>query len=272
MLSYYLYLIVSCKCLNHLIDRHFYHVFRFSYNCFKKAHDTLITVCYGFWLIYFKIKYISLALCCAYFAAPTLLNLGRKDVVFLIDGSNNTGAAGIAHIRDFILNIVQQLDVQPDQVRVAVVQYADKVKTEFSLKTHNSKPDVISAIKRLRQIGGRSSELANAINYIIETELKPSAGARPTEASQHLVVLTGGRSSQEVNIYGPLLKSKRVNCVGIGAGGADKRQLTQIATTTDDVLQVPTFPGLSNIRESFIARLSQTMPEEPPTSVENGKF
>ncbi|XP_050928851.1 collagen alpha-3(VI) chain [Lates calcarifer] len=192
-------------------------------------------------------------------------NLGRKDIIFLIDGSDNTGAAGIAHIRDFILNIVQQLDVQPDQVRVAVVQYADRVKTEFSLNSHNNKPAVISAIKRLRQMGGRSSDLAEAIDYVIQRELKPSAGVRQAEASQHLVVLTGGRSPQDVSLYGPLLKASRVNCIGVGAGGADKRQLAQIATTPDDVLQVPTFPGLPAIQGKLITRLRGTIPEEPPT-------
>lgn len=207
---------------------------------------------------------------CAYFTVP--INLGRKDIIFLIDGSDLTGSTGIAHIRDFILNIIKQLDVRPDQVRVAVVQYADKVKTEFSLKSHNNKADVISAIKRLRQMGGRSSDLADAIDYIIKNELKPAAGARLAEASQHLVVLTGGRSSQDVSLYGPLLKGSRVNCVGIGAGGADKRQLTQITTTAEDVLQVPAFRGLPTIQEKLIARLGQTMPEEPPTVRETGQL
>ncbi|XP_008293913.1 collagen alpha-3(VI) chain, partial [Stegastes partitus] len=192
------------------------------------------------------------------------LDLGRKDIIFLIDGSDTTGPAGIAHIRDFILNIVQQLDVQPDQVRVAVVQYADRVKTEFSLNSHNNKPAVISAIKRLRQMGGRSSELANAIEYVIQNELKLTAGVRPSEASQHLVVLTGGRSTQDVSIYGPLLKGSRVNCIGIGAGGADTRQLSQISTTSEDVIPVPTFPGLPAIKDRFIARLRGSI-IDPPT-------
>lgn len=220
----------------------------------------------------YKIKYISLSLSCTSLPAPAPLNLGRKDVIFLIDGSDNTGAAGIAHIRDFILNIVQQLDVQPDKVRVAIVQYADKVKTEFSLKSHNNKPDVISAIKRLRQIGGRSSDLAKAIDYIIQNELKPIAGARLTEASQHLVVLTGARSSQDVSVQGTQLKNSRVNCIGIGAGGAEKKQLIQIATSTDDVLQVPALRGLQTIKDRFIDRLSQTMPEEPPTDGGDGEL
>lgn len=159
--------------------------------------------------------------------------------------------------------------MQPDQVRVGVVQFADNVKTEFSLNSHNNKPAVLSAIKRLRQMGGRSSDLADAIDYVIQYELKANAGVRFAEASQHLVVLTGARSSQDVSLYGPLLKGSRVNCIGIGAGGADTRQLHQIATSSDDVIQIPTFPGLPVIQDRFIARLSGTIPEEIPTYYEH---
>ncbi|XP_061697353.1 collagen alpha-3(VI) chain isoform X2 [Syngnathoides biaculeatus] len=191
-----------------------------------------------------------------------VLDVGRKDIIFLIDGSDNTGVTGIAHIRDFILNLVRQLDVRPDQVRIALVQYADRVKSEFSLNSHDAKPDVITAVRKLRQMGGRSSNLADAIEYVIQNELKPSAGVRPLEASQHLVVLTGGRSPQDVSLYGPLLKGSRVNCIGIGASGADTRQLTQIAKSPEDVLQVPTFPGLPAISDRFVARLRKTIPDD----------
>nr|XP_054590796.1 collagen alpha-3(VI) chain isoform X2 [Nothobranchius furzeri] len=197
------------------------------------------------------------------------LDLGKKDIIFLIDGSDTTGPAGIAHIRDFILSIVQQLDVKPDKVRVAVVQYADRMKTEFSLNSHNNKQAVISAIKRLRQMGGRSSLLANAIDYVLENEVKPSAGVRLSEASQHLVVLTGGPSTQSVSISGPLLKNKRVNCIGVGGGDADVNQLRQIATSSEDVLKVPTLPNLPSVKDKFIARLigsTQILPDpDPPT-------
>uniref|UniRef100_A0A673Y171 Collagen type VI alpha 3 chain n=1 Tax=Salmo trutta TaxID=8032 RepID=A0A673Y171_SALTR len=88
---------------------------------------------------------------------------------------------------------------------------------------------------------------------------------KPKLASQHLVVLTGGRSPTDVSMYGPLLKGSRVNCIGIGAGEADSRQLNQIATSSADVLQVPAFPGLPVIKERFIARLNGTIPEEAPT-------
>ncbi|KAI4893678.1 hypothetical protein NFI96_020049, partial [Prochilodus magdalenae] len=195
------------------------------------------------------------------------LNLGKKDIIFLIDGSDNVGQNGIAHIRDFIVKIVQQLNVQPDQVRVAVVQYAENPKTEFSLLTHNNRQAVISAVKRLRHMGGRGGNLADAIEYVIRNELKESAGARRSEASQHLVVLTGGRSTSDVSLYGPLLKNSQVNCIGIGAGAADSRQLRQIATTQDDVLQVPTFPALPSIQAPFIARLNGSISVDLPVPV-----
>ncbi|KAI5615278.1 hypothetical protein C0J50_10878, partial [Silurus asotus] len=196
------------------------------------------------------------------------LNLGKKDIVFLIDGSDNVGPDGIAHIRDFILKIVQQLSVHPDQVRVAVVQYAERPKTEFSLISHGNKKAVISSIKRLRQMKGRGGNLAEAIQYVIDNELKESAGARLDKASQHLVVLTGGRSTSDVSNYGSVLKRSQVNCIGIGAGAADSRQLGEIATSPDDVFQVATFPALQNIESQFLARLSgkvEIVTPAPPT-------
>ncbi|KAL3970221.1 piezo-type mechanosensitive ion channel component 1/2 [Sarotherodon galilaeus] len=178
-----------------------------------------------------------------------ILDLGKKDIIFLIDGSDNTDSEGIAHIRDFILKIVEQLDVQPDKIRVALVQYADKIKTEFSLSSHNNKAAVVSAIRRLRQMGGRSSDLADAIDHVLRVELTSFSGARPTEASQHLVVLTGGRSPQDVSLYGTLLKNSRVNCIGIGAD--------------HDVIQVSRFSNLPTIKEKFINRLRE-VEDTPP--------
>ena len=200
------------------------------------------------------------------------LNLGRKDIIFLIDGSDKTGSAGLAHIRDFILRTIGKLDVQADQIRIAVVQYADKTQKEFSLNKYNNKPDVVNAIKRLRLMGGRSSDLAEAIEYVIRNELTISAGARPLAASQHLVVLTGERSSSDVSLYGPVLKSARVNCIGIGAARADKTQLHQIATSTEDVIQIPSFPGLPGVDDKFIARLSgDPFPESPTEYLRPGQ-
>lgn len=212
-------------------------------------------------------KFISKFINFCFLSVP--LSLGRKDIIFLIDGSDGVGQSGVAHIRDFMLKVVDQLDVRPDQVRVALVQYGERPKTEFSLNSHDNKQSVISAIKRLRHMGGRGADLAEAIKYVIRNELQASAGVRLAQASQHLVVLTGERSTSDVSIYGPLLKGSRVNCIGIGAENADPRQLAQITTTADDVLQVAAFPNLPNIQSKFIARLNGTIIEEASTDTED---
>ncbi|MGH0163172.1 UNVERIFIED_CONTAM: hypothetical protein FKN15_047330 [Acipenser sinensis] len=195
-------------------------------------------------------------------------NLGKKDIIFLIDGSDSVGGDGIAHIRDFMIQVLQQLDIGPDQIQVAVVQYSRTQKTEFSLNTHSNKRAVINAVRRLRQMGGSVVNLAEAIDYVVRKELKAANGAR-MDASQHLVVLTGGRSQTDVSKYGDLLRRTNVNCIGIGAKNADGRQLAEIATSSEDVLQVSDFPNLPGIQDKFIARLSGTAlpgPTEPTDS------
>ncbi|RVE58535.1 hypothetical protein OJAV_G00210240 [Oryzias javanicus] len=197
---------------------------------------------------------------------PELLNLGKKDIIFLIDGSDSTGSTGIAHIRDFLLQIVQQLNIQSDQVRVGVVQYAERVKTEFSLKSHTNKPDMIKAVEKLRNIGGRSSELPDAIDYVMKNEFQPFAGARPADASQHFIIVTAGRSTKDVSPYGQLLERQQINCIVISGGRADTRQLTQIASTPKDVLSFASFPDLQTQRilQAFTARLTGFTPVKTP--------
>uniref|UniRef100_A0A3P9JVF2 VWFA domain-containing protein n=1 Tax=Oryzias latipes TaxID=8090 RepID=A0A3P9JVF2_ORYLA len=194
-----------------------------------------------------------------------LLNIGKKDIIFLIDGSASTDPTGFAHVRDFLLKIVQQLNVQPDQVRVGVVQYADRVKTDFSLNSHNNKAAVINAIQRLRNIGGRSSELPDAIDYIMKNEFQPFAGARPAVATQHLVIITAGRSTKDVNLYGQLLKSTQINSIAIGAGRGNT-QLIQIASTPKDFIPIVSLPNLQTqeVLQQFIARLAGLTPVTLP--------
>uniref|UniRef100_W5MBY0 Collagen type VI alpha 3 chain n=1 Tax=Lepisosteus oculatus TaxID=7918 RepID=W5MBY0_LEPOC len=196
------------------------------------------------------------------------IGLGKKDIVFLIDGSDSVGADGIAHIRDFILKVLRQLDIASDKIRIAVVQYSSRQNTEFSLNTFSRKNDVISAVRKLRPIGGPTANLAKALDFVIRTELKAATGVRTADASQHLVVLTGGKSPSDVSIYGPMLRNINIGCIGIGTSTADTRQLSQIATTPEDVLKVQNFPGLSNIQDKFLARLSDTpSTTKPPTEI-----
>uniref|UniRef100_A0A8C6NQX2 VWFA domain-containing protein n=1 Tax=Nothobranchius furzeri TaxID=105023 RepID=A0A8C6NQX2_NOTFU len=175
------------------------------------------------------------------------LDLGKKDIIFLIDGSDTTGPAGIAHIRDFILSIVQQLDVKPDKVRVAVVQYADRMKTEFSLNSHNNKQAVISAIKRLLQYdrGGRLNTGA-AIKHVQDVHFTKAKGSRKDEGTpQILMLVTGGRSDDDSKTAALSLKNKGVRIFAVGVGNIQD-ELENLASHSSTVARADNYLGLSD--------------------------
>ena len=45
---------------------------------------------------------------------------------------------------------VERFDITPNGVKVAVIQYATGVRTEFDLNTHNSKNAIIQGIKNVQ--------------------------------------------------------------------------------------------------------------------------
>ncbi|KFV17936.1 Collagen alpha-3(VI) chain, partial [Tauraco erythrolophus] len=99
---------------------------------------------------------------------PTDVTGDEKDVVFLIDSSDSVRSDGLAHIRDFISRIVQQLEVGPNKVRIGVVQFSNNVFPEFYLKTHKSKNAILQAIRRLRLRGGSPVNAGKALDYVVK--------------------------------------------------------------------------------------------------------
>ena len=57
---------------------------------------------------------------------------GKRDVVFLIDGSQSAGPE-FQYIRTLIERLVDYLDVGFDTTRVAVIQFSDDPRVEFLL-------------------------------------------------------------------------------------------------------------------------------------------
>lgn len=51
----------------------------------------------------------------------------KRDIVFLLDGSDES-RNGLPAIREFIRRTAEELDIEEDKVRVAVVQYSDDPK------------------------------------------------------------------------------------------------------------------------------------------------
>uniref|UniRef100_A0A8C2UVY7 Collagen alpha-3(VI) chain n=1 Tax=Chinchilla lanigera TaxID=34839 RepID=A0A8C2UVY7_CHILA len=200
---------------------------------------------------------------------------GEKDVVFLIDGSEGV-RSGFALLKDFVERLVQSLDVGPDRVRVAVVQYSDRTRPEFYLNSFMDQQGVISAIRRLNLLGGPTPNTGAALDFVLKNILTRSAGSRMEDGvPQLLIVLTAERSGDDVRVPSAVLKRGGAVPMGIGIGNADISEMQTISFIPDFAVAIPTFRELGTVQQVISERVTQLNREElsrlqpiflPPTS------
>uniref|UniRef100_A0A4W3J1J4 VWFA domain-containing protein n=1 Tax=Callorhinchus milii TaxID=7868 RepID=A0A4W3J1J4_CALMI len=153
------------------------------------------------------------------------------DLVFLIDGSNNVGRANFAHVRDFMVNFIENLDVGPDTIRIGVAQYSDDPSAEFYLNTYSTKTQVLDAVKGLQLRGGEELKTGAALQFLVDSYFTESAGSRAGDGvPQAVFLITSNVSSDDISQAEQALKEGSINAFCIGVRNADPNELTQIAS------------------------------------------
>uniref|UniRef100_A0ACB8GEQ8 Uncharacterized protein n=1 Tax=Sphaerodactylus townsendi TaxID=933632 RepID=A0ACB8GEQ8_9SAUR len=194
---------------------------------------------------------------------PPDIGTDAKDVVFLIDSSTGVGSDNTARIRDFITRFVERLDVGERQVRVALVQFSNNVFPEFYLKDCRAKSDLLNALRRLRYRGGAPLNVGKALDYVVKNIfVKPAGSRREDGVPQHLFLILGGRSQDDISRPASALQASGIKSLGIGAGKADSAELERITREGSAVFFVPQFTELQGI-ENRIFALFQQLPEPP---------
>nr|XP_038940661.1 collagen alpha-3(VI) chain isoform X6 [Rattus norvegicus] len=187
---------------------------------------------------------------------------GEKDVVFLIDGSEGV-RSGFPLLKEFVQRVVESLDVGPNQVRVALVQYSDRTRPEFYLNSHMDQQGVISAIRRLTLLGGPTPNTGAALDFVLRNILTSSTGSRIEEGvPQLLIVLTAERSGDDVRGPSVVLKQGGAVPIGIGIGNADISEMQTISFIPDFAVAIPTFRELGTIQQVISERVIQLNREQ----------
>ncbi|XP_053328266.1 collagen alpha-3(VI) chain isoform X1 [Spea bombifrons] len=197
----------------------------------------------------------------------------RRDIVFLVDGSTNTGSDGLVRIRDFIYNIVQNLPIGANKVRVGVVQFSNDVFPEFKLNTYLNKPSMLQNIRRFRYVGGTPTNIGKALDYVITNLFVTAGGSRIEEGvPQHLVLLTGGKSQDDVRSYARLLRDANIKSLAVATSNADRTELETIISDPRYLFTIREFTDLPRIQDvllrSFEGPVEPTLapPEIPSVS------
>ncbi|CAO2625419.1 Collagen alpha-3(VI) chain [Lemmus lemmus] len=187
---------------------------------------------------------------------------GEKDVVFLIDGSEGV-RSGFSLLKEFVQRVVESLDVGPDRVRVALVQYSDRTRPEFYLNSHMDQQGVINAIRRLTLLGGPVPNTGAALDFVLRNILTSSTGSRIAEGvPQLLIVLTAERSGDDVRGPSVVLKQGGAVPIGIGIGNADISEMQTISFIPDFAVAIPTFRELGTVQQVVSERVIQLNREE----------
>lgn len=181
----------------------------------------------------------------------------RKDIVFLIDGSNE-GRSSFPSLRSFIQKVVEGLDVAQDKIRIGVVQYSDTTRPSFQLNTHPDRQGVLSAVQRLTPIGGSPLNTGAALDYVTTNVFTSSSGSRGSEGvPQFLIFLTTGRSRDDVRRPASALKSSGVIPFAIGVRNADTTELQTISFIPDFAISVSDISQLGNVYQTITTRVSE---------------
>uniref|UniRef100_A0A8C3YII8 Matrilin-2 n=1 Tax=Catagonus wagneri TaxID=51154 RepID=A0A8C3YII8_9CETA len=182
----------------------------------------------------------------------------RADLVFIIDSSRSVHTHDYAKVKEFLVDILQFLDIGPDATRVGLLQYGSTVKNEFSLKTFKRKSEVERAVKRMRHLStGTMTGLA--IQYALSIAFSEAEGARPLRehVPRVIMIVTDGRPQDSVAEVAARARDTGILIFAIGVGQVDFNTLKAIGSEPheDHVFLVANFSQIESLTSVFQNKL-----------------
>lgn len=187
------------------------------------------------------------------FSLSSLKAQDSADLVLLIDGSENVGAANFPFVRNLVLRIIEPLDVGRDTFRVALALYNGNPQIKFYLNSYDSKSSVLEAVKGLSYSGGDESNLGFALEEVAKSLLSQTAGGRADEGvPQMLVVISAGPSTDDTGAGDRALKRASVITFGVAIGDTASADLEAVATDKSFVLSAPDFRTVASTGDQLL--------------------
>ncbi|NWU54800.1 MATN2 protein, partial [Dromas ardeola] len=185
-------------------------------------------------------------------------NSKRLDLVFIIDSSRSVRPYDFEKVKEFILTILQFLDISPDATRVGLIQYGSTVKHEFSLKTFRRKQDIERAVKRMMHLAtGTMTGLA--IQYAVNIAFSESEGARPLKQNvpRIIMIVTDGRPQDPVAEIAAKARNSGILIFAIGVGRVDMNTLKSIGSEPHEehVFLVANFSQIETLTSAFQTKI-----------------
>jgi len=187
----------------------------------------------------------------------------KSDLVFIIDGSWSVGDENFRKAKDFMKALVLPFEIGWDYTRVAVLQYSDDPRIEFYLKDYQDKTTLLNAIDSIPYKGG-NTRTGDAIRYMMDRIFSVEAGSRPF-VKKHMVLLTDGRSQDDVGNPAKSAKNFNIRTFAIGVGQADESELQLIATPpfSDTLYYVSDYDAINHLQDTLAFKFCEDIEPVP---------
>ncbi|XP_071397697.1 collagen alpha-1(XII) chain-like, partial [Centroberyx affinis] len=177
------------------------------------------------------------------------------DLVFLVDGSWSVGRPNFKFIRSFIGAMAGAFQIGEDKTRVGVVQYSTDTRTEFDLKQHLTRGELLRAISSLPYKGGNTMT-GDALDFLLKNTFTEAAGARKGFPKVAMII-TDGKSQDPVESYAKKLRSMGVEIFVLGIKEADEEEMKLMASTPyrTHVYNVGNFDMIKSVQKELITQV-----------------
>uniref|UniRef100_A0A671U651 VWFA domain-containing protein n=1 Tax=Sparus aurata TaxID=8175 RepID=A0A671U651_SPAAU len=186
--------------------------------------------------------------CCKHCKAANV-----ADIVFIVDESGSIGTANFKMVRTFLHSIVSGLEISWAKVRVGIVMYSNGASPQVYLDSFDDKSELLNFIKILPYRGGGTNTGA-ALNYARDNVFIKARGSRKEQGVQQVaVVITDGKSQDDVSTAAADLRRAGVTIYAIGVKEANKALLDQMASYPHNkhVFNVDNFEKLKGLELSL---------------------
>uniref|UniRef100_A0A8C7RBF6 Collagen, type XIV, alpha 1b n=1 Tax=Oncorhynchus mykiss TaxID=8022 RepID=A0A8C7RBF6_ONCMY len=195
----------------------------------------------------------------------------KADLAFLVDGSWSIGDDNFLKIIRFLHSTTGALDIiGPDGTQVAIVQFSDDARTEFKLNSYDNKERLLEAINRISYKGG-NTKTGLAIRHVKDTIFTVGGGIR-RGIPKVLVVLTDGRSQDDVNKVSKEMQMEGYIVFAIGFADADYGELVSIASKPSErhVFFVDDLDAFKKIEEKLVTFVCEAATATCPSVAMSG--
>lgn len=194
--------------------------------------------------------------------------------MFLLDGSDDSRQT-FPYIKDFVHRVVAELNVGTDGDHVAVIQYSNTADINFNLRRYSAKEDVLDAVRGLSHKGGSPHNIGEALGYARTHVFTSDSESRLREGvPQMLILLSGGRSGDDIRTPVRMLKEIGVVLIAIGTAEADTLELQTVSHEPNNALSITDYQALHTVKQNLFSLLrdaSQNV-EQPTRTKEFGKM